>query len=263
MALISSAANPIYRRLRKLADAPRTGRSSERALAEGVHLLDAALTAGVRIETLLLRAGPRSPDVARLAAAAKDRGGRIIELTATLYERIAGVEDGAGILAELIAVRAEVPQRLAADAVYLDGVQDPGNVGTILRTAAAAGVHHVAAGPTTAALWSPKVMRSAMGAHFALKLYEGASARQVIDAFAAEVLAADAQGGDDLYGSSWGRGPTLWMFGAEGQGLSREARSCASRRLRIPVAAGVESLNVAAAAAVCLFEQRRRRMASG
>lgn len=259
MALIRSATNPAYQRLRKLADSPRTGRSAARALAEGIHLLEAALAAGAAIETLILRAGVHSRELERLAAVCSDRGVRIIELSAPLYERIAGVEHGAGVLAELVTTGAEVPDGLAADAVYLDGIQDPGNVGTILRTAAAAGVGHVAASASTASLWSPKVLRSGMGAHFALRLYEGVRPAEAAAAFAAEVIAADSRSGESLYAGGWGGRPTLWLFGAEGQGLSEAALACVTRRLRIPLASDIESLNVAAAAAVCLFEQRRRR----
>jgi TrmH family RNA methyltransferase len=147
---------------------------------------------------------------------------------------------------------------LDSDIVYLDGVQDPGNVGTLLRTAAAAGITTVIAGPATAFVWSPRVLRAAMGAHFALHLSDDTPLTEVRQRFGGEVLAADPAG-DDLYAADWGRGRTLWIFGSEGQGLSADARAAASRCLRIPLAAGVESLNVAAAAAVCLFEQRRRR----
>jgi TrmH family RNA methyltransferase len=97
-----------------------------------------------------------------------------------------------------------------------------------------------------------------MGAHFALAIVEDAPVAEVARAFRGAVIAADVQG-EDLYLAEWGRGPTLWLFGAEGQGLGAEARAAAKRKLRIPLAAGVESLNVAAAAAVCLFEQARRR----
>jgi TrmH family RNA methyltransferase len=138
-------------------------------------------------------------------------------------------------------------------------VQDPGNAGTLLRTAAAAGVRYVAASTGTAFLWAPKVLRAAMGAHFAVSIFEDVSPEALVAAFRGERLAADAVDGEPLFTAAWGAGPTVWMFGSEGRGLSRAASVLAQRRLRIPVDAAVESLNVAAAAAVCLFEQRRRR----
>jgi TrmH family RNA methyltransferase len=101
-------------------------------------------------------------------------------------------------------------------------------------------------------------MRAAMGAHFALRIAENRAIADVALNFRGSVLAADV-GGDDLYAAEWGRGPTLWLFGSEGQGLGADALAAAGKRLRIPLAPGVESLNVSAAAAVCLFEQARRR----
>jgi RNA methyltransferase, TrmH family len=259
---ITSPDNPLVRRLRRLAESARACRDAGRTLAEGVHVIEAALDAGVAIVTLVLRGGV-SPAVEALVARldAADSQGRVkrVELAPALYDTLSPVEHGAGVLAEIgipVADRTGRP----GDAVYLDGVQDPGNVGTVMRTAAAAGVQRVIAGPGTAYAWSPKVMRAAMGAHFVLHIEEGVAAADVARGFAGAVLAADV-GGEDLYAAEWGRGPTLWLFGSEGQGLSAEAAAVAQRRLRIPLAAGVESLNVAAAAAVCLFEQARRRRA--
>jgi TrmH family RNA methyltransferase len=213
--------------------------------------------------TLVVRGASPAPPVAELARrieAASTPGFKRIELPAALYDAISPVEHGAGALAEI--ATPEPPSSLAAgeDAVYLDGIQDPGNVGTLLRTAAAAGVRQAVVGPGSAYAWSPKVLRAAMGAHFALSIVEDAPVSDIARAFRGAVIAADLEG-DDLYAAEWGRGPTLWLFGSEGRGLGAEARAAARLKLRIPLAAGVESLNVAAAAAVCLFEQARRRRA--
>ena len=257
---ITSADNPIVRRLRRLADSARACREAGRTLAEGLHVLESALDAHVPVATLVLRSAS-TPAVARLVErveAAANAGFKRIELPAALYDAISPVEHGAGVLAE-IAIP-ERPHALAVDAdtLYLDAVQDPGNVGTLLRTAAAAGVRQVVTGPGCAYAWSPKVLRAAMGAHFALRIFEDVAVADAARGFRGTVIAADVHG-EDLYAAQWGRGPTLWLFGSEGQGLGAEARAAAPLKLRIPLAAGVESLNVAAAAAVCLFEQARRR----
>lgn len=257
---ITSPDNPVVRRLRRMADSARACRDAGRTLAEGLHVLECAVAARVPIATLVIR-GTASTAVAALAqrieAAAASEVKRI-ELPAALYDAIAPVEHGAGVLAEIGIP--DPPGALATneDAVYLDAVQDPGNVGTLLRTAAGAGVRQVVAGPGCAYVWSPKVMRAAMGAHFALRILDDLPVAAAVSGFRGSVIAADVEG-EDLFAAEWGRLPTLWLFGSEGQGLSRDARVAAPLKLRIPLAAGVESLNVAAAAAVCLFEQARRR----
>lgn len=255
---IASTDNPLVRRLRKLAESPRACRESGRTLAEGMHLVECAASAA-RIETVVLSstAGPEARALGSKVAA--QTGCRSIELTQPLYDAISPVEHGVGLLAEIGIPTHELPSALDADAVYLDGVQDPGNAGTLLRSAAAAGVTHVAAATGTSFLWAPKVLRAAMGAHFVLALYEDVAPDQLAVAFTGERLAADAHAAQSLYSPGWGARPSVWLFGSEGRGLSPAAAASAQRLLRIPIDARVESLNVAAAAAVCLFEQARRR----
>ncbi len=257
---ISSTDNPIYRRLKQLATSARACREARRTLIEGVHLLQAALDAKVTIHTLVLRGAETSNEALELAQAAEAQSkAKLIELAPSLYDTISPVEHGAGVLAEIEFVTSKWPERILEDAIYLDNVQDPGNVGTLLRTAAAAGVRHAIAGPSCAYIWLPKVMRAAMGAHFVLDLHEQIAPQSMRDAFTGEVLAADAIAGENLFEAQWGDNATLWLFGGEGQGLGADALLTANRRLRIPVDNQVESLNVGAAAAVCLFEQKRRR----
>ncbi len=257
---ISSTDNPIYRRLKQLATSPRACRESSCTLIEGIHLLQAALVANAPIHTLVLRGTEQSAAATEVAGAIGARPNvKTIELAPNLYDSIAPVEHGVGALAEIEFSTSPWPERIVDDAIYLDNVQDPGNVGALLRTAAAAGVRHAIAGPGCAFLWSPKVMRAAMGAHFVLDLHEQITPQKLRGVFAGEVLAADATAGEDLFRAEWGRSRVLWLFGGEGHGLSAEVLNAAHRRLRIPIDCRVESLNVSAAAAVCLFEQKRRR----
>ena len=131
----------------------------------------------------------------------------------------------------------------------------------IIRSAAASGVDAVVTGPGTAAVWSPKVLRAGMGGHFALRILEGVAPEALREAYEGRIAAADARGGRDLYDeSAFGfSGPVCWIFGAEGPGVSERALAVSDVRLYIPIDGRVESLNVSAAAAVCLFEMRRRR----
>ena len=170
-----------------------------------------------------MRGTEQSAEALELVRAAEAQSkAKLIELAPALYDKISPVEHGVGVLAEIEFEIPPWPKQIVEDAIYLDNVQDPGNVGTLLRTAAAAGVRHAIAGPGCAFLWSPKVMRAAMGAHFVLDLHEQIAPQALREAFAGEILAADATGGEDLFAAEWGRDATVWLFGGEGQGLTQD-----------------------------------------
>ncbi len=256
MTRIESAANPRYREWLKLAGQPRQVRAQRRTLAEGVHLAQAWLAARAPIEAVLLRAGVGSAERDALLPALQSRA-PLFELSAALFDALGLVERGVG-LALVVPVPAEDGDAAVAagDALYLDGVQDPGNVGALLRVAAAAGVTRVLASSQTAALWAPKVLRAAQGAHLALALHESVAAAD-LGRWAPHWIGT-ALHGEPLWRAEWPSGPIGWIVGAEGLGMSAAARAACTQQVRIPMAAGVESLNVAAAAAVCLFERQRR-----
>ena len=255
---IQSRENPGYRALLALAQSGKARRQTRQTLLEGVHLCQ-AWTA---------RWGPPPQVFASRAALAHP------EIAAWLAQhRIAPTVLADGLLAPLTALQPEValvavvstpapplPPQLDQDAVYLDRIQDPGNLGTLLRSCAAAGVHTVITAPQTAAAWAPKVMRAAMGAHCALSLHEAVPWSIVRSRTSARVLGTRITEAESLYRLDL-RPPCLWIFGNEGQGLSEELCADVGGWVSIPQAPGVESLNVAAAAAVCLFEQRRQRIA--
>jgi TrmH family RNA methyltransferase len=255
---IASSANPGFRAWLRLAEHPREARVQGRALAEGLHLAQAALDASVAIEAVLLRHGTAGAEVERLAEAAVAAGAAAFELAAPLYDRISPVEHGAGLMLVTAVPRHTLPDRAPRDMLYLDGVQDPGNVGTLLRTAAAAGIRDVIAGPATAALWAPKTLRAGQGAQFRLRLHEQVAAGSLAGLLDGDWIGADARGGEPLWSVPLPPGPVGWVFGAEGAGLSAAGRAACRRLVSIPIDSAVESLNVAAAAAVCLFERRRR-----
>jgi len=139
----------------------------------------------------------------------------------------------------------------------LDRVQDAGNLGSILRSAAAFGVAQVVALKGCAALWSPKVMRAAMGAHFALHLVEGAD-ESALDGLDVPLLATSSHGAVSLLDATL-PDPCAWVLGHEGQGVAPALLQRCAQRVGIPQPGGEESLNVAAAAAVCLYEAMRQR----
>ena len=139
-------------------------------------------------------------------------------------------------------------------------MQDAGNVGTLLRTAAAAGVRDVLLGTGCAGAWTPRVLRAAQGAHFVLAIHEQVDLATFLHSYPGNSVATVARDGASLYALDLTR-PTAWLVGNEGAGLAPELIAAAQTRATIPLSAGSESLNVAAAAAVCLFEMRRQRTA--
>lgn len=272
---IESSANPKLKRWRKIARDARAMRREGSTLVEGLHLLEVVLEAleaprrsyrpDVRAVMISEHASDEAGDLAiRLAERA---GVRIYGLLGSLYDELSPVEHGAGCMCE-IALPAENTDDAAPwtdDLLYLDGVQDAGNAGTLVRTAVAAGVRTIVASPKTAQLWSPKVLRAGMGAHFGARIIENVTAETLRSRFAGRILAADARGGEDLFAADdyTAEGPVCWVMGAEGPGVSEEALSVADARYYIPIEKACESLNVGAAAAVCLFDARRRRLARG
>ena len=244
-------------------------------LVEGLHLLEVVLEAlespdrtqrpDVRAVMLSEHATDEAGDLAiRLAERA---GVRVYGLLGSLYDELSPVEHGAGCMCE-IALPVENPEDdtpWSDDLLYLDGVQDAGNAGTLVRTAVAAGVRTIVATPKTAQLWSPKVLRAGMGAHFGARIIENVTAETLRSRFAGRILAADARGGEDLFAADdyTAAGSVCWVMGAEGPGVSEEALAVADARYYIPIEKACESLNVGAAAAVCLFDARRRRLTRG
>lgn len=274
---ISSSSNPKWRHLRELLESARERRRSGQTVLEGWHLLDAWLATGRPIRQLVI---PQRT-LQQLAGVPASDGDDIDEsvehsspvqvaadahwliLDDRLFGELDLLPSPSPVLAVVDTPRPLLPARLGegGDIIVLDRVQDPGNVGAILRTAAAAGVQTLLTTPGTAACWAPKVLRAGMGGHFVLDIVENV-APEALQALAAHLPLAGTvlQGGQSLYGTDL-RSPLAWVFGNEGEGIAPALQKWLGLRLTIPQAAGVESLNVAASAAVCLFEQRRQRLA--
>ena len=141
--------------------------------------------------------------------------------------------------------------------VLLDDVQDPGNVGTIMRTAVAAGVSNVYLSHGCADVWSPKVLRAAMGAHFQVRVSSDVDLLQLLERHAGKIVVTDLVARQSLYDVDL-RGPVCMIFGNEGAGVSEPLKAVAGEKVLIPMPGKIESLNVAAAAAICLFERVRQ-----
>jgi TrmH family RNA methyltransferase len=230
-------------------------------VCEGVRAVEELLRSPVTIRGALvapqLRDVPRGADLERSLRA---HNVELAEVSPQEFATAAETDSPQGVLAI-----AEVPARSLDDLriddecrlLVLDAVQDPGNVGTILRTAAALGVTATVALPGTVDLWNAKVVRSAMGAHFHHQAMP--SSWDELDAFRAargiSLWAADAAGAPLDHGSR----PTrlALVVGNEGSGVSDAARARADRLVAIPIASNIESLNVAVATGILLHELRR------
>lgn len=266
MKAISSRDNPLVKRLHALATSARERRKLGETLLDGAHLLDAALQGQCSLKAIVVSdSGFAQPEIQALVERCAENIPRY-QLPDALFAHLSPVDTPSGVMA-IIDLPPEPDSATLADAalqeahsiVVLDAVQNPGNLGTILRTAAAAGVSEVLLTEGCAGAWSPRVLRAGMGAHFELRIHERVNAVEVLEAFPGAVLAtALGEGARSLYELKLD-GPIAWLFGAEGQGLSPTLLACASQRVIIPMAGAIESLNVAAAVAVCLFEQARQR----
>ncbi len=253
--VVTSRDNPLLVKLRRLATDPGATRKLGWVWLEGEHLCRAALARGVRPRAAVVgERAWRTPGWAELACAAP----RVHVVADALWKGFSTLESPSP-LGFVLDLPQAPPLQPDAASVVLDRVQDAGNVGSILRSAAALGATQVVALAGTAGLWTPKVLRAGMGAHFALHLVEG----QSVDALAAlrvPLLVTSSHGGVPLPQAAlpW---PCAWVFGHEGQGVQPALLERAALALRIPQPGGEESLNVAAAAAICLYESLRARPA--
>lgn len=260
MKAITSRDNPLYKRLKALAGSTHQQRRSGHALLEGFHLASAYLDVAGQPEMCVVTDGALRHDEAQAIVSRIDEH-RIVTLPDALFGQLSNVVHGVGILLLVEKLAMPLPEKVAQTCVVLDGVQDAGNVGSILRSAAAAGIQHVFCAPGTAYAWSSKVLRSGMGAHFLLQIYEDVEAQTLIDRLAAPVVITDSHGAAAIYDCDLS-GQLAWVFGNEGAGVSQIWREAVSLRVTIPQPGGMESLNVAAAAAVCVFEQCRQQRAA-
>jgi TrmH family RNA methyltransferase len=253
MTVITSRDNPRVRRWRALARDARERREEKRVLIEGEHLVSAFLDSGGKVEALILS----KSGAPGFSALEKRSGKSPVILADAVFRAIADTETPTGIAAEIALPVSGFDLKAAKSCVFLEGIQDAGNIGTILRSAAAFGVRHAVLGKGCADAWSPKVLRAGMGAHFSMALVQSADLAPAIAAFGGKVGCTVPHGGISIAQADLS-GRVGWIFGAEGQGVSNTLAARATLKVTIPMPGGAESLNVAAAAAICFYEWARR-----
>ncbi len=262
MRCITSREHPLFKKLTKLQHSPRQRRKEGLALLDGVHLLQSYLASN-RIPELLIfsESGSRYPEISHLLNKIDENSGiNRLMLSDALFSRISPVKTPVGILALI-----RIPQlnfSTAADecnfCIMLEAIQDPGNLGSILRSAAAAGVKNVFLSSGCADSWSAKTLRAGMGAHFFLNIQENVDLIQLAHQFSGKIVATTLANAISIYHIDL-QEPVLFAFGNEGSGLSQEILKVVHEQAMIPMPGYAESLNVAAAAAICLFEKVRQQ----
>jgi TrmH family RNA methyltransferase len=250
-----------------LKDIRRLRRSKgDHALLEGPHLLAEALRARLEPTTVLM-----SPDFLATPSG-RALQGRLprpaLEVEAPLLASLMDADSPRGVLAVVSLPRPTVFELPPGDLyLYLDHIQDPGNLGALARVAEAAGVAGLALSPGCVHTNHPRALRASAGSLLRLPVAADVGFADLLHRFQAPEAAATwtalvAHGGENLYHTALPR-PVLLLLGSEGQGLEPQAEAAAHRRLTIPLAPAVESLNVSTAAAITLFELRRRQRATG
>ena len=251
MSVIGSRDNPRVKRWAKLARESRLRRAEGRALIEGPHLLEVFLSRSLKPSAVIAtQAALADPGIASLV---KKAGLDPVLVAESAFKAIADTETPQGLAAEIA-----IPSLRREGAwVFLEGVQDAGNVGTIVRSAAALGAGAVILDRACADPWSPKVLRAGMGGHFLVQVLQVDELAPALESFPGRLVCAVARGGEPLRKADLS-GKLGWIFGSEARGVSTGMQALAALKVTIPLASGSESLNVAAAAAVCLYEAASR-----
>lgn len=259
MKIIASRSNAGFRKLKDLVAGARERRRHHAAWIEGERLCEALRLAGQQAQVLVIS---DSEDVDELSARIGAVADEVWVMHASLFREITQLESSPGWGLVIEEPKASMASR-ACDVMVLDRIQDPGNLGSMLRSAAAAGVQQAWCVTGTVDPWSSKVLRAAMGAHFAIEIITGVEEAAAIEQAQSMGIALLATANHASALSVFSDKlrlvqPCAWVFGQEGQGVSEIFQRDATRVV-IPQSSRVESLNVAAAASVCLFEMKRRR----
>jgi RNA methyltransferase, TrmH family len=254
---IRSRSNPEVKALAKLAGSSRERRKTGTTILEGERLLRAYAQSGGRAVSVLASESALA-DASLRAFVEEFPAVERLALADGAFAAVSQLVSAAGVAA---VIRTPEPGFLPAPlpgCLLLENIQDPGNLGSILRTAVAAGTRQVFLSNGSVFAWAPKVIRAGMGAHFFLSIYEGLDLSTLGRSFAGTIVATAPRAAASLYDVDL-KGDVAWLFGNEGAGLSPAMSAIATTQVRIPMPGSAESLNVAAAVAICLFEQIRQR----
>lgn len=252
---LESKDNPKIKHLRGLILQASYRKKQRQTVLEGTHLCLAWLGQQRRIHSLFsTEKALEDPELQQVIA---QHQGHIFIISEAQYRDLSTLGTTLACLAIIDLPQSDMGIDYTVDTLILENVQDPGNVGTLLRSAAAAGIQQVIATPGTAALWSPRVLRAGMGAHFSLQCFENYEAEQILSKFSVPIYATSSHHASSIYQQDLTQ-PCVWILGNEGQGVSDYVLQHA-QAISIPQPGGQESLNVAIAGSICFFEMVRQR----
>lgn len=256
---ITSAQNPLIKKLVQVSQKQSARNKFQLTIIEGAHLAGEYLEKVGSPELCMISENHNSSEVREIISRCEAKKVRVIELASNLFSKISPVVDGIGVIfiVKVLQEQSEISPR--AQTLILEDIQDPGNLGTILRSAAAFGVEQIICSKKTVSVWSPKVLRSGMGAHFSLKIFENQDLAAVIQDLRIPVFATSLEAEKSIFEEDLS-GKSAWIFGNEGKGVSPELQNLATKKVIIPQSSKIESLNVAMAATVCLSESYRQNL---
>lgn len=258
MALIylESKDNPKIKHLRGLIEQNTYRKKQGQTVLEGTHLCLAWLEQSRQITSIFTtEKAIEHEDFDKIAEQYK---GTVFVIGESLYKELSTLGTSLACLAVVDIPSSSQSLNFDADTLILENIQDPGNVGTLLRSAAAAGIKQIVSTKGSASLWSPRVLRAGMGAHFAVHTYENVDLQDILSKFTIPVYVTSSHEAESLYSKDL-KQESVWILGNEGQGVSDYALANAAA-VSIPQPGGQESLNVAIAGSICFFEMVRQRI---
>lgn len=259
MKKITSRDNATFRQLRLLAESSRERRKQGKTVLDGIHLVSAWVERHGPPDLLAVsESGAQQAEISDFLALHPKTVAQVF--SDALFREVSPVTTPTGILAMVSIPHPPSSAKLQGSCVLLEAIQDAGNLGSILRSSAAAGVVDIFLGPGCAQVWSPRVLRAAMGAHFQLRIHEHAALPEVIRDFSGISVSTRLDATATIFELDLA-GPVAWVFGNEGSGLAADTAALTRQVARIPMPGKTESLNVAAAASICLFEEVRQKLA--
>jgi TrmH family RNA methyltransferase len=249
--VISSRGNQHFKHLKKLNESPRYRHEVQQTILDGMHLIESYAECFGSPDSIALIEGGNIDKITCYL----NEDTQVLEFPAGLFSEIAPVISPTGILASINIPHLEAPKKQNC-ILLLEDIQDPGNLGSILRSAGASGVDLVYLSDHCADLWSPRVLRGGQGAHFHLPCIEKVNFSDITKTFTGKIFATTLSGKsifqEDL------KGPVAFIFGNEGNGIHPETMRLTSHSIHIPMEKGIESLNVSAAVSICLYEKYRQ-----